>query len=245
MDLALVVPARMHSCRLPGKMMADLGGKPLVYRVAERIVGFNMPYDLIVATDHTDIVEAVKPLGCKVEMTDSNHQSGTDRVAEVAARHSQYTHFINVQGDEPFVQLEHLEAIIGLLQKTAYSIASLCTAITDQADLQNPNIVKLVLNQKKEAMYFSRAAIPFPANNEHRGRYLRHLGMYGFERNTLLRLTALPVSELEQTEKLEQLRWLENGFKIGMAIIKSGTQGIDTEEDLIKARILYNKQTYG
>ena len=226
-----VIPARFASSRFPGIPLADIAGKPLVQHVWERCRACKALDGVVVATDDRRIFQAAREFGADVEMTRKNHPSGTDRIAEVARRHSACTHFINVQGDEPLVSPRLLGRLARAL-KTDPSLEMVTAAnvVTDPADLENPNIVKVVLNKRREALYFSRSRVPFARKTLRGFTYDRHQGIYGFSRDFLLRFVRWKPTPLEQTEQLEQLRALENGAAIRVLVTSDDSFGVDTPE---------------
>ena len=235
-----VIPARYASNRLPRKVLRDLRGKSLIQRVYERVRQCTELHKIIIAVDHQEVADCVASFGAEWIMTSINHPSGTDRCAEILKHYAEYTHLINVQGDEPFIDPKCIEDLIQLLDDPKVKIASLMSPIQQISDLVNPNIVKVVINKHSEAMYFSRSPIPHQrgmeiSNDLINEQSFRHIGIYGFEARTLFDITALPVGNLEKIEMLEQLRWLENGYRIHMGITHSLSIGIDTEEDLLIA----------
>ena len=248
MRIAAIIPARYHSTRLPAKPLQKLGGKSIiewVYSAVKAVVE-----DVVVATDDVRIAEEVERFGGCAIMTSKAHRSGTDRCAEALTKMgSDYDVVINVQGDEPFIRREHIEALIACFNNPETEIATLAKPMTfaeDMADIHNPNSVKVVTDLRGRALYFSRAAIPFQRDVEQsewskHHTYLKHIGIYAFRAQTLKAVTSLEVSSLEQTEKLEQLRWLEHGYYISVAKTPYATMGIDTPEDLQRAEEMLNK----
>lgn len=235
-----IIPARYASSRFPGKPLATIGGRSMIQRVCEQVQKASVVDHLIVATDDERIFEHVTALNFAVEMTDANHPSGTDRCAEVAQRHPEFEYILNVQGDEPFLEPDQLAILLQpLLDKTA-DVSTLAKPIDTAETLHHPNTVKVVRNKMAKAMYFSRSPIPFlrdcaPEYWHDKHAYLHHLGLYAFRSSTLMALTKLAIGELEQIEKLEQLRWLEQGYSIAVALTTSVTFGVDTPKDLIRA----------
>ena len=237
-----IIPARFASTRFPGKPLALLGGKPMIQRVYERA---SLALDEVwVATDDTRIADAVKAFGGKVVMTSAAHRSGTDRCREAVDKlGGDPDVIVNVQGDEPFIAPSQLQAIARCFDDPSTDIATLVKPFTE-ADgldaLENPNSPKVVLGSAGQALYFSRSVIPYLRGVPReewlaRHTFYKHIGMYAFRRETLYKVTALPQSALERAESLEQLRWLENGFRIRAGISDVETIGIDTPEDLAKA----------
>lgn len=230
-QVAIIIPARYQSSRFPGKPLALLAGKPMIQHVYERCQQVPGIADIIVATDHDGIANTVRSFGGKVCMTSENCACGTDRVAEVAAKLTADI-IINVQGDEPNIEPDYIsKALAPLLTDDKLQMATLMAPIKDPAEYRNPNIVKVVTDTNKRALYFSRSPIP---NNE-RGQVaglFKHIGLYVYRRDFLLKLTQMAQTPLEQTEKLEQLRVLENGVAIQMVEVPQSTFGIDTPEQL-------------
>lgn len=244
-----IIPARYNSSRFPGKPLADIGGKSMIRRVYEQAKACPVLDRVIIATDDPRILNHAEAFGADALLTRSDHISGTDRCAEVAALMPEYAVCINIQGDEPFLNPAQIERIALPLLEGRAEISTLAKAIQDQAALQNPNIVKVVFNKNGHALYFSRSPIPYlrdiPEQDwASKQAHYRHLGLYGFQRDTLLEIASLPSSTLEQWEALEQLRWLENGKSIFVALTDEETIGIDTPEDAEKARIFLQKQKY-
>jgi 3-deoxy-manno-octulosonate cytidylyltransferase (CMP-KDO synthetase) len=240
MSVLAVIPARYQSSRFPGKPLVDIGGKSMIQRVYEQVEKAAQVSMAIVATDDDRIYQHVFGFGGKVMMTSSEHQSGTDRVAEVAQAYADYDFVINIQGDEPFIDPGQIDVVAEDLIGGA-SISTLAKKIEDADSLFNSNVVKVVFNQKKRAMYFSRSTLPFLRNYAQeewiqKGSFYKHIGLYGFERETLLQITNLPLGHYEQLEALEQLRWLEAGFEISVNLTNKETIGIDTPEDIEKIK---------
>ena len=235
-----VIPARYASSRFPAKPLADIGGKSMIQRVYEQAKKSSKLTRVIVATDDNRIFDHVKSFGGDVCMTSADHVSGTDRCFEaMSAQKENFDYVINIQGDEPFISPEQINLVAGLLDGTT-ELATLAKKITDDETLFNPNVVKLVQNSLHEAMYFSRSTIPHIRNTEHtqwlsKHTFYKHIGMYAYRADILGKITTLSVSSLEKAESLEQLRWLENGFRIKVAETHQETIGVDTPEDLQKA----------
>jgi 3-deoxy-manno-octulosonate cytidylyltransferase (CMP-KDO synthetase) len=231
-----IIPARYASTRFPGKPLALIAGKPLIQRVVEQCKKAKSLSDVIVATDDERIFSAAKNF-CRVEMTASNHPSGSDRIAEVAAKVS-CDAVVNIQGDEPMIEPAVIDSVAHALERCEMSTAA--TPITDAAELINPNVVKVVVNSAGHALYFSRRTIPYLRNAASGSTseqlaafpFLKHLGIYGYRRETLLRLVKFPVSPLENAEKLEQLRALENGIEIAVVKVDYDSVGVDAPEDV-------------
>ncbi len=238
----VIIPARYASTRFPAKPLALLGGKPVIQRVYEQVSG--VVSDVVVATDDERIYEAVEAFGGRVVMTSANHKSGTDRCWEAYQKQGEeFDVVINVQGDEPFIAHSQLRAIMACFEEDATDIATLVKPFSEEdglAALENPNSPKVVLDKQSRAIYFSRSVIPYLRGVEREQwlkthTYYKHIGMYAFRANVLREVTSLEQSQLELAESLEQLRWLENGYKIGVGISDVETVGIDTPEDLQRA----------
>lgn len=236
-----IIPARWASSRLPGKPLELIGDKSMVQRVYEQVTKCNLIDTVIVATDDQRIYLHCQLHNMEVMMTDTNHISGTDRIAEVANKLDEYEIVINIQGDEPFINPAQIRELIHCFDQNHVSIATQCKMIDDPDKLHNYNVVKVVSDKNNQALYFSRQAIPaFRDRPYHQwiehASYYQHIGIYGFRRVALLEVVKLPVSTLEKTESLEQLRWLENGYPIYVQQTGYSTIGIDTYEDLEEAR---------
>lgn len=237
-----IIPARYASTRFPAKPLALLGGKPVIQRVYEQVTG--VISSAVVATDDERIADAVKSFGGQVVMTSPNHKSGTDRCWEAYQKlGEEYDVVINVQGDEPFIAHSQLKAIMECFNDENTDIATLVKPFSESdglAALENPNSPKVVLDSESRAIYFSRSVIPYLRGVEREQwlsshTFYKHIGMYAFRSDVLGKITSLPQSTLELAESLEQLRWLENGYKIGVGISDVETVGIDTPEDLQRA----------
>lgn len=236
-----VIPARLGATRLLRKPLRDLAGKPLVVRVWERVQAMNVADRCVVATDSTEVAAAVSAAGGECVMTRADHPSGTDRVAEVAARHEfrEYRAILNVQGDEPFVQRDALLGAASMVAEGRFGLGT-AAARADASILGQPNVVKVVADDDGRALYFSRAPIPFLRDDadESLGSALvrQHIGVYAYLRDALERWVQLPQHPLEQVERLEQLRPLAAGIAMGVAVIAEPPRGgIDTEDDLARA----------
>ena len=231
-----VIPARYASTRFPGKPLVMLGEKSMIQRVYDQVMLSECVDRVVVATDDERIFLHVQQFGGMVIMTRADHQSGTDRCAEIATHFPEATWIINVQGDEPFIQPEQIDLLYVALIASKNGIATLAKKENQQSVLLNPNIVKVVINQHQEALYFSRFPIPFARNTPEAGiTGWKHIGMYGFNKSTLFELAKLEPTALEQTESLEQLRWLDHGYRIAVGQTTMETIGIDTPEDLYAA----------
>lgn len=233
-----MIPARYGATRFPAKLMQDLCGKPIIVHTYERVADTRLFDEVYVVTDDDRIEKAIREVGGKVIRSKKEHNSGSDRLAE-ASRDLDVDIIVNVQGDEPFTDKENLQKVIDIFAKDltkSIAVASLMERITDPDDIANPNNVKVVVNKFGEALYFSRNIIPFPRDPNTKVSYYKHIGIYAYRKEALQQFTELPPSLLEETEKLEQLRYLENGFKIRLALTDIPTIGIDTPEDLERAR---------
>jgi 3-deoxy-manno-octulosonate cytidylyltransferase (CMP-KDO synthetase) len=229
MDAIAVIPARLASTRLPRKMLREIAGKPLIGVVYEAVRSSPLLDDVIVATDSDEILRVCRKHRWKAEMTSPNHKSGTERVHEIAMR-QRADIYLNVQGDEPMIRPQQIATLLELMQNAEAQVGTLKTPAAEE-DIANPNAVKVVTDANGRALYFSRATIPFDRDGIH-PRYFKHLGIYAYRRAALGRFVALPVSSLEKTERLEQLRFLENGIPIHVAETPYDSVGVDTEEDL-------------
>lgn len=242
MNFIGIIPARFQSTRFPGKPLVILGDKPIiqwVYENAKKALD-----EVYVATDDERIFQAVEAFGGKAVYTSPNHQSGTDRCAEAAQKVAEKLNFdvvINIQGDEPFIRPEQIEGLKACFETPETEIATLIKPITNSSEITNINRPKVVINKLQEAMYFSRSSIPFVRDSQsqewiNRHKFYSHVGMYAYRFDVLLELTSLPTGILEKAESLEQLRWLENGYRIKTAQTTFENIGIDTPEDLEEAR---------
>ena len=242
-EIIIVIPARYGSTRLPGKPLVPLAGTPMIQRVYERAKLSKLATRVIVATDDERIVKAVDGFGGEARMTRPDHRTGTERVAEVAA-HMDGQVFVNVQGDEPLLNPEVVDAAIAaLLEEPPASIATVATPIRLPADIMDPNVVKTVLDFDDNALYFSRAPIPWVRDSAGKieVQHLKHLGLYVFQRDALLEYPTLPQGTLEKIEQLEQLRWLENGWKIRVAEVEHDSVSVDVPEDVARVEKLLQK----
>jgi 3-deoxy-manno-octulosonate cytidylyltransferase (CMP-KDO synthetase) len=242
MKVIAIIPARYASTRFPGKPLAILGGKTVIRRVWEQVS--RVIDDVAVATDDRRIAEAVEAFGGRAVITSPDHRSGTDRCYEAYCLiGGEYDVVVNVQGDEPFISPSQIRALTACFDDERTDIATLVKpfAPSDGIEaLENPNSPKVVIDNESRAIYFSRSVIPYLRGVERsewlaRHTFYKHIGMYAFRRDVLREVTSLPQSSLERAESLEQLRWLENGYKIGVGITDIETVGIDTPEDLARA----------
>jgi 3-deoxy-manno-octulosonate cytidylyltransferase (CMP-KDO synthetase) len=246
-QVVIVIPARYGSTRLPGKPLVSLAGKPMIQRVYERAKLAKTAGRVIVATDDDRIVNKVQEFGGEARMTRTDHRTGTERIAEVAA-HVDGQVFVNVQGDEPLLDPAAVDAAVTtLLEEPAAAIATVAVPIRTPADIMDPNVVKTVLDFEDNALYFSRAPIPWVRDSAHKthARHLKHLGLYVFQRDALLEYPTLPQGELERLEQLEQLRWMENGWKIRVAEVPHDAVSVDVPEDIQRVESLLAKDDAG
>lgn len=257
MSVVAIIPARYGSTRLPGKPLADIGGKPMIQHVYESARKAPELERVVVATDDRRIERVVRAFGGEVVMTSARHASGTDRLAEVA-RTIKARWLVNVQGDLPFIDRKTISrAVAPLRRDPAVPMGTVCTRIYDPGEWRNPNIVKVLVDRAGFALYFSRAPVPYPREGEvdvraGRGRSrsrrrlygYRHLGLYVYRRDFLLKLASLPRTTLERIESLEQLRALENGYRIYVAEVDERSIEVDTPADLKKAARYWNARTH-
>jgi len=234
-----IIPARYASTRFPGKPLVDIKGKSMLQRVYEQAKKCNSLHEVIVATDDERIFEHVTGFGGVAEMTSDQHQSGTDRCAEVAAKYPEYDVVINIQGDEPFIDPEQIGRVASCFNEPGTQLATLIKKIETTEELYNFSSPKVIINKQSEAIYFSRAAIPHVRGEEpqrwlYHNTYYKHIGIYGYSSTILQQITLLPLSSLEKAESLEQLRWIENGYRIKVAETELETHAIDTPQDLEK-----------
>jgi 3-deoxy-manno-octulosonate cytidylyltransferase (CMP-KDO synthetase) len=230
-----VIPARFDSTRLPGKALAEIGGVPMIVRVWRQTRHARSLQRVIVATDDERIARTIREAGGEAEMTATTHQSGTDRIAEVAARIKAEI-YLNVQGDQPFIEPADLDALVEpMIADPSLSMGTLATPITDDEEWYNPNKVKVVCDARGDALYFSRSPIPFARDGGRPAMARRHIGVYGYRRDFLLAFAALEPGALEQIEKLEQLRALERGYRIRVVASVAPSLEVDTPEDLARA----------
>lgn len=231
---AIIIPARYGSSRLEGKPLIEVEGKPIIQWVYEKAQQTKLADMIIVATDDQRIYDAVKAFGGEVEMTSVNHKCGSDRIREVVDRHPEISYVVNLQGDEPLIKPESIDEVIKNVKDNEIAdISTLIREISDEDELNNPNLVKCVTDINGFALYFSRSKIPFERNSGHT-KFYGHLGIYGYKRAALVKMTELAQTPLEKTESLEQLRALENGMKIKTSVVDFKPVGIDTLEDLAK-----------
>lgn len=237
-----IIPARWASSRFPGKPLYPLCGKPLLQHAFERASECKNLSSLVVATDDERIREAAESFGAEVAMTSSNHPTGTDRIAEAAATHSTATHFINIQGDEPLIEPALVDQLAELLASDAtIDLITAASPITDSTQLDDPNIVKVVLNAANDALYFSRAPIPFPRTTD-AVQPLRHIGLYGYRADFLQNFVTWPPAPLEIAESLEQLRALHHGARIQVVLTEHEAIGLDTPDQVSLLESLLSKR---
>lgn len=244
---AIIIPARYGSSRLEGKPLLRANDKPIIQWVWEKASNCPNIDRVIVATDDDRIFDACKKFGAEVEMTSTEHKSGSDRIAEVAARHPEIAYIINLQGDEPLIEQANIELVRqGVVEDKDADISTLVREIKDEDEVNNPNLVKCVFDFNGYAMYFSRSKIPFErganeGNSQGRWKFYGHLGIYGYKKEALFRMTKLPQAPYEIAESLEQLRALQNGMKIKVAVVENVPVGIDTLEDFEKFKRMVEK----
>ena len=239
---AIIIPARYGSSRLEGKPLIEVSGKPIIQWVYEKAQQAKLADMIIVATDDERIFNAVKAFGGGVEMTSVNHKCGSDRIREVAERHPEISYIVNLQGDEPLIKPESIDSVARNVQEDDNAdISTLIRVLTDEEEINNPNLVKCVIDNNGYALYFSRSKIPFERNYGI-ATFYGHLGIYGYKREALMKMTSLEQTPLERTESLEQLRALENGMKIKTSVVDFVPVGIDTLEDLEKFKEIISQK---
>ena len=241
MKIGCVIPARFGSTRLPGKPLADIAGKPMIQRVYERVTNAKKPEVLIAATDDQRVYDAVQSFGGTVVMTDANHPTGTDRLAEVAQQYTDLDVIINVQGDEPMIDANLIDQLAELFESDdALQMATVATPLLEE-EYDEPSAVKVILNKRNDAMYFSRSLIPYP-RHDFVNTPLKHIGIYAYRRQFLLDYAKMEPTAAEQTESLEQLRALENGFAIRVITTDKRFVGVDTPEDLARVNAIFEQE---
>jgi 3-deoxy-manno-octulosonate cytidylyltransferase (CMP-KDO synthetase) len=241
MKIVCVIPARYHSTRLPGKPLADIAGKPMIQRVYERASLARRPDKVLVATDNILVFNAVEAFGGAAVMTSPSHPTGTDRLAEVAASLDADV-IINVQGDEPLIEPAIIDELAeAFFQEDGLVMATLATPLAAE-EQQTPGAVKVVCDLAGYALYFSRSLIPYPRNRESGLTHYKHIGIYAYRRDFLLKYAALPPTPLEKAESLEQLRALEHGFRIRVLKTDFRSVGVDTPEDLEQVNAIFAQQ---
>ena len=234
MIIVAAIPARFAATRFPGKLMQILGNKTIIRHVYDNTVSTGLFNDVFVVTDSDIIYKEIKDSGGKVIMSKKEHESGSDRIAEAIAEMN-IDVIVNVQGDEPFIKKEPLEKLVRLFNDDSIQVASLMRKISKE-EAVNPNNVKVVTDKSGYALYFSRSIVPYQREAKMKSEYFLHVGVYAYKKDALIDFTKLPQSQLEKIEKLEQLRYLENGIKIKMAETDYNNIAIDTPEDLEKAK---------
>src|SRR5665213_1750298 len=237
MEILGIIPARYASSRFPGKPLVDIAGKSMIQRVYEQAKKCKDLTEVIVATDDKRIFDHVTGFHGMVVMTSADHQSGTDRCAEVARQQPEYDVIVNIQGDEPYIEPEQISKLAVCFNNPDTQIATLIKKVQNEQELFNPNSPKVVINNRSEAIYFSRVPLPYIRGQEQQNwlqqhTYFKHIGIYGYRADILQQITRLPVSPLEKAESLEQLRWIENGYQIKVAETEFETFAVDTPEDL-------------
>lgn len=239
-----VIPARLNSTRLPKKLLQDLGGKPVIVQTFLAVKKTNLFDEVLVVTDSKEIFSEIEKAEGKAKLSIKDHQSGSDRIAE-AVENEDFDLIVNVQGDEPFIDKQSLENLIKVFDNDSLKqidLASLMISIEDEKEIENPNNVKVVIDNQGFALYFSRSKIPFVRDKEGYFNFKKHIGVYAFRKQALMDFYHLEMGKLESAEKLEQLRYLENGKRIKMVETQSHNIGIDTQEDLDKARIIFQNK---
>lgn len=236
-----IIPARYNSTRLPGKVLEEINGKPIIQHVFEKVQKASYVDEIIIATDNQRIIDIATKFGAHAEMTFPSHKSGTDRCAQVGREFWSDDIIINVQGDEPFIKPKTIDFLAKKMNDDSWiEIATLCSIINDISEINNPNTVKVVRDINKKALYFSRSIIPFTREISYeKVTYYKHIGIYAYRNKALQEITKLPESNLEKLEKLEQLRWLENGRTIHAFDTDYDGFGIDTPDDLKRARNMF------
>ncbi len=240
MHAIAVIPARLGSTRLPRKVLREIAGRPMLAWVYEAARSSRLLTDVIVATDSDEVMEVCRRHGWHARLTSPEHRSGTDRVHEVACALAADVYvdvYVNVQGDEPLARPEHIEALLAPLKDASVQVSTLKTPAAPP-DIENPSAVKVVTDGSGRALYFSRAAIPYDRDKTGQARYFKHLGFYAYRKPALDRFCALPESGLERSERLEQLRFVENGIPIYVAETPYETVGVDTEDDLLRVEAM-------
>ena len=240
MKILGLIPARYGSTRLPGKALEIIGGKTMIQRVYEQASKCPELSAVMIATDHDEIAKKSESFNARAILTSAEHRSGTDRVAEALEKSGDvYDYVINIQGDEPFIDPSQISLLAGVLDGKT-EIATLAKPTHDDHEINDPNVVKVIRNLKGDAIYFSRSTIPHNRGNDKNTEYLKHIGIYAYRSDILGKITQLPASSLEIAESLEQLRWIENGYTIRVVKTEIDSFGIDTPEDLEKARNAYS-----
>lgn len=244
MNILGIIPARYNSTRFPGKPLVEINGKSMIQRVYEQSLLSKKLSKILIATDDERIASHVRDFGGQPVMTSPQHQSGTDRCAEIVrnANGTVWDAVINIQGDEPYIHPDQIDLLCSIFENRKATIGTLVKKITSSDELFNHNNVKVILNKRGEAIYFSRSPIPYNRNFPEQewlkySSYYKHIGIYGYDAKTLLEISTLPKTNLEITESLEQLRWIENGYVIKAEITSLESIAIDTPEDLLKVKV--------
>ena len=230
-QVAIIIPARYDSTRLKGKPLIKVKDKPIIQWVWEKAVKANLADRVIIATDNKQIYESAQMFGAEVEMTLDTHTSGSDRIAEVVERHPEIAYVVNLQGDEPLITSESIDEIIKGVKTDGADVSTLIRVLKTKKEIENPNCVKCVVDNDGYALYFSRSKIPYERNPKI-VQFYGHLGIYGYKREALIKMTQLPQSPLEMAESLEQLRALQAGMRIKTFVVDFVPVGIDTVDDL-------------
>jgi len=239
MKILGIIPSRYESSRFPGKPLIDIAGKSMIQRVYEQSMKSNLINELVVATDDQRIFDHVESFGGNVMMTSDTHTSGTDRCGEVVETYSDFDIVINIQGDEPLIRPEQLDELLVVFKNSDVKLATLIKKMSSIEDVLNPNRIKVVLDEDRNGVYFSRSPIPFIANSDksewlQKADFWKHIGIYAWRSDVLSKLIALPKTDLERQESLEQLKWIYNGYKIVTVETEIETPNIDVPEDLEK-----------
>jgi len=239
MKILGIIPSRYESSRFPGKPLIDIAGKSMIQRVYEQSMKSNLINELVVATDDQRIFDHVESFGGNVMMTSDTHTSGTDRCGEVVETYSDFDIVINIQGDEPLIRPEQLDELLVVFKNSDVKLATLIKKMSSIEDVLNPNRIKVVLDKDRNGVYFSRSPIPFIANSDksewlQKADFWKHIGIYAWRSDVLSKLIALPKTDLERQESLEQLKWIYNGYKIVTVETEIETPNIDVPEDLEK-----------
>ena len=234
-----VIPVRYASTRFPGKPLADIFGKPMIQRVYENSMKSKLINEIIIATDDKRIFDAANKFGCRAVLTSKKHKSGTDRICE-AVKNIKCDIVVNIQGDEPFINAGNIDkAIAPMLNNDSIKVSTIAIRAENSADIRNPNKVKVVFDKDNNALYFSRSVIPYPRNE---AQYYKHIGLYVYRKKFLLEFAKMKRTKLEISEELEQLRILENGYKIKVVEVKEDSISVDTPSDLKKIKIHYKRR---
>jgi 3-deoxy-manno-octulosonate cytidylyltransferase (CMP-KDO synthetase) len=249
MKVSGIIPARFASTRFPGKPLIDIGGKSMIRRVYEQACKSTLLSQVIVATDDQRIYDHVLSFGGLAQLTSVSHQSGTDRCAEVASNNPDSEVFINIQGDEPFIDPLQIDLLCRCFEDPQVRLATLVKKIDSYTDLMSSNTPKVIFNKNNEAIYFSRSPVPYVRDQRSEDwlgkfAYYKHIGIYGYRKQALEEITRMPISSLEQAEALEQLRWIENGLRIKIAITDVESIAIDTPQDLERVLSQVNLSAY-